>query len=80
MEPDDVQEFYREILITYRLLFGQHKGSYKAFNTVTQTSIPVPNKCADPLLPLLCGQSWTSKTSIKVYELIGAESPLRRLA
>ena len=73
--PHDARHFYREVLLTYRLLFGQDQDSYKAFNRVMGTSVPFPEQYRDPLLPILCGKSWKSEAARNVYELLEADDP-----
>jgi hypothetical protein len=72
---EDARDFYREVLLTYRLIFGQLKGSYKDFNILTQKKFPLPEEYRDPLLPILCGQSWESPDARQIFELIEAEVP-----
>jgi hypothetical protein len=77
-EVEDACEFYREVLLTYRLIFGQHKDSYKAFTMVIRSSCPLPEEYWDSLLPLLCGQSCETPDARRVYESIEAEDPATR--
>lgn len=75
---EDACHFYREVLLTYRLIFGQHKSSYKEFGIATRKSFPLPENYRDPLLPLLCGQSCESPDARQIYVLIEADEPARR--
>jgi hypothetical protein len=72
-------EFFREILLTYRVLFGQDERSYRAF----QRSLPTydrnwdcsgrdPDQISDPLLPILCGKFWTVPGAREVYSDVDA--------
>jgi hypothetical protein len=67
-------EFFREVLLTYRVLFGQDERSFRAF----QRSLPAYDQnwdCSgndreqifDPLLPILCGRTWTVPEAREVY-------------
>jgi hypothetical protein len=78
IEVEDACHFYREVLLTYRLIFGQHKSSYKEFGTATRKRFLLPENYTDPLLPLLCGQSWESPDACQIYTLIEAEEPAIR--
>lgn len=52
-KPDDISQLLREVLLSYRLLFGQSGPSRKLFRRCfTPSSIPPCEM--DPLLPLLC--------------------------
>jgi len=72
--PDiPAEEFFEEIIRTYRLLFGQDEKSWKAFAhqvptlaNPTQTA-PAIWAC-DPLLYVLCGISCTSAEATEVYD------------
>ncbi|PLB54770.1 hypothetical protein P170DRAFT_421424 [Aspergillus steynii IBT 23096] len=51
--PDDISQLLREVLLSYRLLFGQSGPSRKLFRRhLTPSDIPPCEM--DPLLPLLC--------------------------
>lgn len=72
-------EFFEEILLTYRLLFGQDERSWRAFMRMVNTSEEdggedKPWNC-DPLLVTLCGRSCSSEGAKKIYDEIEAEEP-----
>ncbi|RDW59781.1 hypothetical protein BP6252_12868 [Coleophoma cylindrospora] len=70
-EHDDAKLFYREILLSYRLLFGQN---YKSYNRFT---MPKETEMQDPLLKVLCSQSYDDDEPSEVYYLIDANHPAR---
>jgi len=73
------QDYFREVLLSYRLLFGQDKKSWKAF--VEKSALWTPGwDCsspglgdADPLLQTLCGASASSPAAAALYAEIEAE-------
>jgi len=75
-EVEDARYFYKEVLLTYRLLFGQDKDSYQHFNAIAQKQ-SIPTKYQDLLLSTLCSEGWESANARKVYDLIDAEDPSR---
>ncbi|KAL8950291.1 MAG: hypothetical protein Q9222_003657 [Ikaeria aurantiellina] len=60
--PDpEPHEFFRDVLLSYRLLFGQNRRSWKAFNKMYADADGVTKSgdvLHDPLLRRLCGQKW----------------------
>jgi len=76
-------QFFKELLLTYRVLFGQDEKSYKAF----QRSLPSydrdwdcsgkdPDQISDPLLPILCGKSCRIPEARDLYNDVDA-GPVR---
>jgi hypothetical protein len=76
------EQFFEEILLTYRLIFGQDDRSYKAFSRM----VPVWEEqrgraswettwACDPMLLILCGKSATSEEARKIYTEINANEP-----
>lgn len=57
--------YFREVLLTYHILFGHDKTSRALFTRVGPTLSRDP--IADPLLPIFCGQG-SSKLSRDIYE------------
>jgi hypothetical protein len=51
-------DFYREVLLTYRLIFGQEQKSAKAWKRYCNADIHSHDTTDtnDPLLPILCGK------------------------
>jgi hypothetical protein len=74
VEVEDASEFYREVLLTYRLVFGQDKSSYKDFNAIQRTG-DLAEEYYDSKLAALCGESWESTEARSIYELVAAEDP-----
>ena len=76
------EAFFEEILLTYRLIFGQDDRSYKAFSRMVpvweeqrgRTSWETSWAC-DPMLLILCGKSATSEEARKIYDEIDANEP-----
>lgn len=69
-------EFFEEILLTYRILFGQDERSWRAFAKLANTweseqCSEKPWSC-DPLLKTLCGQSSLSDGAKIIYDEIEA--------
>jgi hypothetical protein len=77
-----IEQFFEEILLTYRLIFGQDDRSHKAFSRM----VPVWEEqrgraswettwACDPMLLILCGKSATSEEARKIYDEIDANEP-----
>ncbi len=66
-------QFYREIIQSYRILFGQDKHSWKAFTADHGRKFftPLADAGEDPLLPSLCGDEWLKQ---EIYEDIDVSS------
>ena len=73
---------FQEILLSYRVLFGQDSRSWKAFKNMGplveeqrgRSSWETTWDC-DPLLSVLCGRSYNDEESRKIYEEIDANEP-----
>jgi hypothetical protein len=71
-------EYFREVLLSYRLIFGQGKASWKAF----KKKLPILEEqwdCSDkqsddgdPMLRTLCCSSYNSPNANRVYADIDA--------
>jgi hypothetical protein len=81
--PDiPIRDFFEEILLSYRLIFGQDERSYKAFLRMLQAceekrgrpSWEMTWDC-DPMLYQLCGQSSSDEEARKIYDEIDANEP-----
>lgn len=78
-----VVEFFKEILLSYRLIFGQDERSYKAFSKEAldweegrgRSSWETRWDC-DPMLHILCGKSVKSDEARTVYAEIEADEPM----
>jgi hypothetical protein len=78
--PDfPINEYFEEILLSYRLIFGQDSSSWKAFARMVATwEQDNPGDTAwasDPLLMTLCGKSATSEEAERIYDDIEANEP-----
>jgi hypothetical protein len=79
VNPADIRadEFFEEILRSYRLIFGQDERSYKAFSKMLTKLEEDQGQgmsigACDPLLRVLCGQSSMSNEAKYIYEEIDA--------
>lgn len=74
---DDInpRDFYIEVLLSYRVLFGQDNISHRDFQTWIQHGNPLPKEYHDFLLPLLCSHKWDSSEAFHIWEFIDAEDP-----
>jgi hypothetical protein len=72
---DDASEFFKEVLLSYRLIFGQTKNSFRAFNSLSKSWQAVLQDQRDPLLAILCGQSCESNDAGQIYDEIDAVDP-----
>ncbi|KAL8797877.1 MAG: hypothetical protein Q9195_000229 [Heterodermia aff. obscurata] len=80
--PDpEPHEFFRDVLLSYRLLFGQNSGSWKAFRKAYNDVDGVTRSgeiLHDPLLGRLCGQKWEKERAFyKDLDAIDAPSHYR---
>ena len=72
---DDITDFLHEVLLSYRLLFGQSKQSRQYFRQVCKPEAfeDIPPEGHDPLLSLLCGRKSidfdTNRDERDVYRL-----------
>ena len=58
VNSEDITDFLREVLLSYRLLFGQSKSGRHYFRRTVSTHIyeDIPRQGQDPLLARLCGR------------------------
>ncbi|KAI9817883.1 MAG: hypothetical protein M1827_001002 [Pycnora praestabilis] len=74
LEP---REFFREVLLSYRLLFSQDRGSRRTFRQEQRRRITRKDNdnigTCDPLLLKLCGYRWQNER--KLYEDLRAPDP-----
>lgn len=61
---DDISQFLREVLLSYRLLFGQSAKSRKLFRQIFKPSDNNGRHYVDSLLPHICTKKRISSTSI----------------
>lgn len=77
-EHDGAQEFYKEVLLSYRLIFGQAPGSAEDFKHQAHMWAPNLTENSDPLLAILCGENWESEKAYPIYNEIEAEDTAER--
>jgi hypothetical protein len=65
-----VDSFFRELLLTYRVLFGQDERSFRAFQR--SCSGQNAHQSSDTMLPVLCEKSWTTPEARDLYRDISA--------
>ena len=80
--PDpEPHEFFRDVLLSYRLLFGQNSGSWKAFRKAYNDVDGITRSgsiLCDPLLGRLCGQKWEKERAFyKDLDALDAPSHYR---
>jgi len=79
------QDFFREILLSYRVIFGQDERSWKAFSRIIpawEDRVDLSSNPSwesswdcDPLLHVLCGRSVETPEARQVYEEVDANEP-----
>lgn len=75
-------DFFKEILLSYSLIFGQDERSYKAFARMVPVWEEQRGRSSwettwdsDPMLHVLCGQSSNDEEARKIYDEIDANEP-----
>jgi hypothetical protein len=68
-------DYFKEILVTYRLIFGQHQSSWKLFQREMakfggSPSLHLADK--DPILHTLCAEPWDTPKALEIYKHIQA--------
>lgn len=61
--------------MSYRLLFGQRKTAYNRFNKLLPSWQSMLEDNSDPLLQVLCGQSWKARDALAIFDKIDVEDP-----
>ncbi|KAH8704213.1 hypothetical protein BGW36DRAFT_355585 [Talaromyces proteolyticus] len=59
--PVNSHDFFRELVFTYRLIFGQSRDAYKAFRSDYENKLDEKDIDRDPLLYRLCGSDWSNE-------------------
>jgi hypothetical protein len=74
--PNDpsAEDLCREILLSYRLIFGLDKQSQRLFNKECANEMCLSSDW-DPLLTVLCGEKWDSLSSKPIFDEICADPP-----
>ncbi|KAI9861544.1 MAG: hypothetical protein M1813_005154 [Trichoglossum hirsutum] len=81
--PDvPTEEFFQEMLLSYRLIFGQDERSYKAFSRMVPVWEEQRGRAhrenmwdCDPMLHTLCGKSSATDDARRIYDEIDASEP-----
>lgn len=68
------EDLCREVLLSYRLIFGLDSPSRKLFNRECAKELRLSSDF-DPLSTVLCGESWNSLASKDIFEEIDADPP-----
>jgi hypothetical protein len=75
-DADEAADYFKEILLSYRLIFGQTKDSHRGFNRLLPEWSRNWNwKTTDPMLSSICGHYCESEESRAVYDAIDADDP-----
>jgi hypothetical protein len=74
-EIDDAYEFFKEVLLSYRLIFSQTKSSRKTFKKQWKKWDLTSRGNIDPILERLCGHSCDSEEARDLYYAIDADDP-----
>lgn len=77
-EHDGAREYYKEVLLSYRLIFGQGPGSAEDFKRRAHLWAPALAELSDPLLAIICGENWESEKAWPIYDEIQAEDTAER--
>jgi hypothetical protein len=76
-----IEAFFQEMLLSYRLIFGQDERSWKAFSKLMlqeeQNGMASSESgwSSDPMLETLCCKSPSSSAAKKIYDEIEASEP-----
>jgi hypothetical protein len=65
-----VDSFFRELLLTYRVLFGQDERSFRAFQRSCSGQKALQS--SDTILSVLCEKGWTTPEARDLYRDISA--------
>lgn len=76
------EDFFREILLSYRLIFGQDERSWKAFSRMVPIWEEQRSRVlwetswdCDPMLHVLCGKSSSAEDAQRIYDDVNANEP-----
>jgi len=72
---DEAYEFFKEVLLSYRLIFSQTKSSRKVFRKQMKKWNLISKGNLDPILERLCGYSCDSDEAGDLYGAIEADDP-----
>ncbi len=74
-DSDNAEEYFREVLRTFRLIFGQNSRSSRTFNSVKSTWNLSLRQNSDPMLEEICGQSCESDKGRRLWDEIAGGVP-----
>ena len=77
-EDDGAREYYKEVLLSYRLIFGHGPGSAEDFKRRAYLWAPALGELSDPILAILCGENWESEKAYPIYYEIQTEDTAER--
>lgn len=69
------KDYFREVLLSYRLIFSQDAKSHQAFRRLRSTWASTLNGNPDPLLDAICGQHCEGEDARSIWDEIGADEP-----
>jgi hypothetical protein len=75
IEDEDAREYFKEVILSLHLIFGQRDNSYRAFNKHLPRWNRIWSRPVDPLLEILCGNGWKSEAVQQIFEEIDAAPP-----
>lgn len=75
LNEDLAADYHREVLSSYRLIFGQDSSSVSLFLSSCQKN-PLPVEHPDALLPILCGKYWENcEEANQISKILEFEEP-----
>lgn len=74
-DADEARQFFKEVLLSYRLIFGQTYNSRKDFNKQLRKWDLKSKGNSDPMLYRLCGHGCESDEARDIYLEIDADDP-----
>jgi len=77
-EQNYARSYYREVMLSYRLIFGESNDSHKLYNSTKDDVTFSQELDHDPILDIVCGQNCRDEGSSKIWETINAGVPLNR--
>jgi hypothetical protein len=74
-DVDEARQFFREVLLSYRLIFGKTYSSRKDFKKQLRKWNLESKKNSDPMLYRLCAHGYESEEAREIYLEIDADDP-----
>lgn len=69
----DVRQYYFEVLLSYRLIFGENKDASRLLNKLLSNEQDTWGTHTDPLLGILCGKNGGEATAKDIYDTLEAD-------